>query len=373
MNTRQLARKIVHNWPAKAICLVLGAMIYFFHQMSLVDTKELSVSLEVRAEGEMEVLPSPENVTSVSVRVRAARDQISSVTAEDITAYVDISSCTEEGTFAFPVHVEPLERARSIDPLELYTRQSEVTLSVERRVAKAVPLVAQVVGEPAHGYIARDATCTPDFVMLEGASSVVAGVESMEVTAVSVEGATGDVTRDEHVINTNEYITVMEGDLTVSVSVPVEEELMTRAIDNVPVFLQNLRGGLTYAPAEPAVRVRVEGPLLLVERLAPSAVRAAVNCASVTSAGQYELPVRVTLPPRMWLSGGEAPTLTLRVESVPPADAAAGDAEEAPESGAAPVKEDLETPASGMEDAPEGAPAGTEGAAEAGETGATAL
>lgn len=313
MNIRQLFERIIKNWPIKAICIVLAMLIYFFHQLSLVDTKSLKVPLGVRAEGSTIVLSGLEDAREVDIRIRAPHDQIASITQDDITAFVDISSYTEEGTYSFPVHMELNERLSLMDPLQVDNRTGNVTLTIAKKETKAVPLYLQVVGEPAHGYEALSPTLTPEFVTVEGPLQMVEALEELNLTAFSIEGAVSDVTENVQIINRNSYITILDGDIEVSALIPIVEEESVTGFNNVSVVVENLSENLSLSGAPPTVSFELSGPLLLLEQVNLSSLRVRVNCLSITGEGEYVLPVRLTIPRGIALSSEDPLIVTLNV------------------------------------------------------------
>ena len=197
MSINQLLAKITKNWPVKAICFVLAAMIYFFHQISLLDVKTFSVPLEVRAEGNMIPVSGLEQVKYIRVKVRTKRDQIASIMEKDLTAFIDVSSQTKEGIYDFPVYVDLDEKIVQLDlePLEIYNQPDNVKIQIQKKTTKAVPLYASVLGKPAHGYKALSAELEPSFVTLCGPASMLDSINKMPVGAVSVEGAEGSISK----------------------------------------------------------------------------------------------------------------------------------------------------------------------------------
>ena len=51
MNKKRLLDKILDNWPAKVICLIIAIFLYFFHQASLIDSKTFVVPLQIIENG----------------------------------------------------------------------------------------------------------------------------------------------------------------------------------------------------------------------------------------------------------------------------------------------------------------------------------
>ena len=268
MSINQLLAKITKNWPVKAICFVLAAMIYFFHQISLLDVKTFSVPLEVRAEGNMIPVSGLEQVKYIRVKVRTKRDQIASIMEKDLTAFIDVSSQTKEGIYDFPVYVDLDEKIVQLDlePLEIYNQPDNVKIQIQKKTTKAVPLYASVLGKPAHGYKALSAELEPSFVTLCGPASMLDSINKMPVGAVSVEGAEGSISKIVSPVNTNSYISILGEKNSIRVSVPIVIEGTAKEFKNVAeitgIILTKLdgtaKGGVAVAgPQTAAVHVNI--------------------------------------------------------------------------------------------------------------------
>lgn len=295
MSINQLLVKITKNWPVKAICFVLAAMIYFFHQISLLDTRTFSVPLEVRAEGNMIPVSGLEQVKYIRVKVRTKRDQIASIMDKDLTAFIDVSSQTKEGTYDFPVYVELDEKVVQLDlePLEIYNQPDNVKIQIQKKAAKAVPLYASVLGKPAHGYKALSAELDPSFVTLCGPASMLDSISRLPVGAVSIDGADGSISKIVSPVNTNSYISILGDKKSVRVSVPVVVEGTVKEFKDIPVALENLSSGLEVSGDAVKIDFSVEGNLLDIEKLSADDFKVFADCAFISEPGIYEVPVQI--------------------------------------------------------------------------------
>lgn len=150
MNTKRLVDKILDKWPAKVICLIIAIFLYFFHQASTIDSKTFVVPLEIIENGIVMHVGSSAN--SVAVNVRADEEAIKSILQSDITASVNLDMITEKGSYTLPVKITLADSLLTYDPLEVKLKDDTVTIDVDRKAIKYVPIVPSVVGEVAHGY-----------------------------------------------------------------------------------------------------------------------------------------------------------------------------------------------------------------------------
>ncbi len=315
MNIRALIEKIIKNWPVKAICFVLAVMIYFFHQIALLKTNTYSVPLEVRSNGEMVVVDGLEQYKNIEVRIRTQGEKIASITEKDIKAFIDVSSFTEEGIFDFPIYVEPSEDIvqMNLDPLEISSIPGKLTLEIEKKAIKVVPLYISVFGTPSHGYKALQAKLDPPFVTLCGPSSMLDNIERMQVEPVSVEESSSLVTVEARLLNTNTYVSVL-GENRVKVSIPIVSEGIVKEFSEVSVLFENLIDILAVSDDDPKVDFILEGKLLDIEKISLDDIKVFADCSFITESGTYEVPLVIEVPDGISVTEKSSDSLIITVK-----------------------------------------------------------
>lgn len=298
MNTKPLLDKLINNWPVKAICFILAAMIYFFHQISLLETKSFSVPLEVRKEGNMIPVDGLQKERYIKIKVRAKRDQIASVTDKDISAYVDISSKNREGTWNFPVSVnlsDSLTRL-DLDPLEITAIPDNLRFEVQKKATKIVPVKTAVYGNPAHGYRALEVRAEPSHVYLSGPQFMLDEIEEIPVGVVNIEGAEINVSKIAKVVNPNSYVSVLD-ETNIRVSVPIVSEATVKEINGVEIKYNSLPDGFELVGEKQKINILIEGSVLNIEKFKRKNMSVYVDLSSITEEGTHVLPVLVELSP----------------------------------------------------------------------------
>ena len=166
MNTKRLLDKILDKWPAKVVCLVIAIFLYFFHQASLIESKTFVVPLQLEENGiVMHVGSVP---SSVAVVVRTSDEIIKSVLPTDITASVSLDDITAKGSYTLPVKITLSENLMAYDPFEVRLKDDSITISVDKKVSKYLPMAPSVVGEVAHGYEIDSITISPSTIEISG-------------------------------------------------------------------------------------------------------------------------------------------------------------------------------------------------------------
>ncbi len=294
MNIKQLLARLSENWPAKAVCFILAGAIYFFHQMSLLETKTFTVPLEVNSDGMMITALSVESKKYIRIKVRGEREDLSSISDMDFKAYTSISGKDEEGTYEFPVYAELSERIirMNIDPLEISVQPEFVRLPIQKKAYKAVPVVATVTGTPAYGYKAVHEKCEPGYFMISGPASIVDEITGIPTAIVDVDGSKKTVVKTVPLVNMTSAINIEDRE-SVKVTVPVVKEGMVRDFTQVPVEYSNVPEGLAVAGEVPVIDISIEGSVLDLEKLKSGSIKVYADCSAVTGEGQYTVPVKV--------------------------------------------------------------------------------
>ncbi len=164
----------------------------------------------------------------VSVKVRAPESVWEDLSDRSFSAYVDLQGL-DVGLHEVPVKVEPASSLVRI----LQTSPSVLTLRLDRRMEKVVPVVATIYGDPALGYEMGRPVVDPSHVTVSGPASLVDQV--VEVTAeVILRGEKETVERTVSPTPTDEVGNVVSGveldQVSVRVTVPIEQRVGFREL-----------------------------------------------------------------------------------------------------------------------------------------------
>ena len=310
MNTKRLRDKILDKWPAKVICLVIAIFLYIFHQASLIDSKTIVVPLQISENGiVMHVGSTP---GSVSLVVRADEEVIKNLQTTDIIASIDLDTITKKGTYELPVRITLSENLLAYDPFEVRLKDDSVTIDVDRKAIKYVPLVPSIVGEVAHGYEIDSISMSPSTVEVAGPESVVEATEQIYTTRLNVSNAETNFSAETSYQSINKLLTVLdEGPFKAEVT--VKPVVMERLFENVEVELLNLDPRFTVKGELPLVSIKLSGTMPVLENYILTKHAVQINMREVTEPGEYTLPLRYVLPANLQLIEKSDEELTLTI------------------------------------------------------------
>ncbi|RNC29176.1 MAG: CdaA regulatory protein CdaR [Candidatus Dichloromethanomonas elyunquensis] len=118
------------------------------------------------------------NIQPISVQLDNNNEGIS---VKDLFAYVDLKDA-QAGEHSYQVHMDAPEGVKIVD-----ISPSNVIIRLDTAKDKIVPVIVQIDGAPADGYVAKQPLVTPPVVNVRGPTSILEKLESVSVE-VSVTG-----------------------------------------------------------------------------------------------------------------------------------------------------------------------------------------
>lgn len=185
-----MAWRPFRNLGLKVIALALGTLLWF-----TVSSQQLERSIRVPVE--YRNVPDSLELTgdqteSVYVHLRGPDNVISRLEPGDVRAVIDMAQATAVDHGTFPLRTDEVVSPPGAEVMWIEPR--EVSLSLQTMGLATVPVVANVVGTPAAGFVRGKVTVSPATVDVLGPAAAVKVLRAVTTTVVSVEGATGAVT-----------------------------------------------------------------------------------------------------------------------------------------------------------------------------------
>jgi len=229
----------------------------------------------------------------VDVRVRGATTTLSQLGAGDIVAQLDLKAA-RAGRRLYQITPEQVRVPFGVQVVQV--TPSAVALAFEMSATKQVPVVPEVEGDPAPGYVVGKTAVDPLMVDVVGPQSAVAKATEAVTEPVSVAGARAAV-RDTVTIGFVDSALRLKTPRMAQVNIevlpgPVEKTFRERA-----VHLRNIGNTLIARATPNEVDVVLRGSDEGVGGVATDEVMAWVDVAGL-GAGVYTLPVHVDSPQR---------------------------------------------------------------------------
>jgi YbbR domain-containing protein len=242
----------------------------------------------------------------VDVRVRGGSSTLSRLGPGDIVAQLDLKGA-RVGRRLYQITPEQVRVPFGVQVVQVMP--PTVALAFEISATKQVPVVPEVEGDPAPGYVVGRTEIDPPTVEVVGAQSAIARVTEAVTEPVSVAGARANV-KDAVTIGLLDSALRLKTPRMAEVNVEVVPGPVERTFRDRPVRLRNLGGNLIARATPNAIDVVLRGSREGVNQVDADEVVAWVDLAGL-GAGAYNLAVHVEGPP----SAGVARILpaTLRV------------------------------------------------------------
>jgi YbbR domain-containing protein len=147
--------------------------ITYTHQEQL-DAQDLAISRSLS-----------EQLEKVSVRVKVSQNYIKYLTPNSVQLTVDLSKINDIGEWTLDISATSANSNCTV----VEVNPSTVTLTVDRKVTRTLPVAMEVAGSVTSGYYASDPVPEPDTVTLSGARADLENASSA-VCAVDISGLT---------------------------------------------------------------------------------------------------------------------------------------------------------------------------------------
>jgi YbbR domain-containing protein len=281
--------KAVRNWPAKVLSIVLAVFLFVFHRMSTLEEKFFSVPLNVETKGNL--TPSSSYPRMIRVRVRGDPNSIYPIQEDDIEAFTDFEKYDVPGIYQAPVQIRKKGTALGIEPLEISVDPLTISLSLDQRISKFVPLAPNLRGRMDSGYSLSSYTLNPAQVIIDGPSELIAAISELHTDFIDLDGRTGNFSMMVNVLNRDPLIVIRGNGITefrgfVSRIVPV------RNIADIPIRLEGLDERFAGQSEIRAGSVHFEGGSQdELDRFTLPQDFLYVDCSKIEEPGTYTLPV----------------------------------------------------------------------------------
>ena len=288
----------------KVVSIALAALLWLAVAGEQIVERALRIPLEfTNMPAQLELVGEPPNV--VDVRVRGSSGALSRVAAGELVAVLDLKGA-RPGQRLFHLVGTDVRVPFGVEVVQI--APSNLYMTFEPSATKVVPVVPEVEGDPAPGFEIGTVTAEPSTVEIVGPSSAVAAMTTAITEPISAAGATAPLTESVTVGVSDPSVRLKDPE-PVRVIVNVSPAQLEWAVANVPVKVLNGDGRATVSPA--TITVHVRGPRDAMGADA-AAFDASVDVAGLKS-GQYQVPVRVGLPPRIGIRRVEPVEVRIRI------------------------------------------------------------
>jgi YbbR domain-containing protein len=300
LNARKIILSLAENWPAKVLSVALALILFVFHGMSTLTTRTLIVPLTIETNSAL--APASDYPRNVRVRLRGESDGVKSILDSDIEAYLDLDKYESEGQYHAPVQIRRKGSALVPEPLEMTVNPLEVSVSLDKRINKTIPLAASVQGNAAAGFDLISYSVSPAELAVSGPLRIMESINEIKTDPIDIDGRKNDFRIMVNIANPNPLLLSIRGDAYAELQCVIRPSVSVRNIDGIAIEITGLDISFEYDLGVKTGSVRLEARQSLLDNFSVQPGFLSVDCSGITEPGTYTLPVNVDLPDGFILS-----------------------------------------------------------------------
>jgi YbbR domain-containing protein len=294
LNTRKIILSLAENWPAKVLSVALALILFVFHEMSTLTTRTIIVPLTVETNSAL--APGSAYPQNVRVRLRGESEGVKAINDSDIEAYLDFSSRESEGQYRAPVQIRRKGSALVPEPLEITVNPLDVSINLDKRINKTIPLAASLQGSAADGFELITYSVSPDEVAVSGPLRIMEAINDIKTDPIDLEGRKSDFNVMVNIANPNPLLLSIRGDAYAEFRCIIRPSVPVRNIDGIAIDIIGLESEFEIDLGGRTGSVRLEARQSLLDNFTAGPGFLSVDCSGITEPGTYTLPVDVDLP-----------------------------------------------------------------------------
>jgi YbbR domain-containing protein len=310
LNLRKLIAKGADNWPVKVLSIALAIVLFVFHRMSTLESRFFSVPL--RTEHNASLIPASPYARMIRVSLRGDKNSIDPILEGDIEAYIDLRKYETEGWHRAPVQIRKLGTAQEVESLEITVDPMEISLELDQRKSKTLPLAADIRGSVADGYDLASRTLTPNQVTVDGPQRLLASITELSTGVVDLDGRNADFSVMVNILSPDPLL-VIRGNRMAEFRGLIQKRVSVRNIEAIPITVQGLDQKFAWELDVTQGSVKAEGAQSELDSFVPPDSFLSVDASAIDREGTYTLPVAVSLPPELNLERWEPQEVLLTV------------------------------------------------------------
>lgn len=312
MKTKGFWARLVSDWPAKVLSVAAALLIFFFYRLNRLDERYLSVPLQVTSNDEY--VPASQYPRSVRLALKGESNDLFRIQESDIAASVDLSGVKAVGLARAVVSIEKKAGALGIDPLQISPEPAEITVTMERRSSRVVPVTPAFRGYLEPGYNLKAFDISPGEVEIVGPESAISRLSDMTTEPIELTGKMSDFAVKARIVHSNALIQVSGSDV-VQFRGTVAKSVAAKSFVAMPIQVEGLQADLVLEAPLPTARINVKSASADVHAISLPAQAVAVDFSGIHKPGSYTLPIVVVLPESLTLESLEPASVTVRILS----------------------------------------------------------
>ncbi len=280
----------------KIVALTLATLLWLTVAGEHVVERIIRVPVEFRnIPPELELVGDPPD--SLEVRLRGSSTLLSRVEPGEVVAVLDLATA-RVGSRLFHIRNEDVRSPFGVEVSQVIP--GTVGIELEKSARRTVPVVAQVDGDPAPGFVVGQITAEPATVEVVGPASRVKKLAHAITEQIDVSGARENV-RDVVTVGLTDGAVRLVRPQSATVIVTVLSAPVEREVTGVAIKPRNRRGSLRVRISPAVVTVVIRGRRDAIATVTADGIDPFVDLAEL-GPGRYNLRVQVDPSERFGVS-----------------------------------------------------------------------
>lgn len=256
----------------------------------------------------------------IEIRIQAKPDIIKTIHDQETRYPVDLftdlafdpagdSDSIEPGEYLIPVEEKRIPMPRGVKLLS--TNPSYLSVKLEKKISRSFKVIVPYVGEPANGYRVLDAATDPPRVELTGPFSLIQSIKELKTKPIDLTDI-NESFKKKIPLDLEIPSIISRPDHIVIVSVPVQEILMLKTIENIPIQIKNSTSQVSIEP--PRITIQIKGPFeTLGNREIMEQIHSFVDLKDLTP-GVYARHAYIDIPVGLMMTQASPQVFTVKIE-----------------------------------------------------------
>ncbi|MCK4839962.1 MAG: hypothetical protein KAS94_14250 [Desulfobulbaceae bacterium] len=288
----KVPEKLPKNLVLKLVSLFFAVFLwYFVVGEDKVDTT-IFVSIEI-TNLPQDLVISNQFRKQIEVTVNGPRGLVRNISSQHITRPVNLAKA-QPGSHVIKNTPESIKITKGVQIQNI--RPANITLTIDRLLAKELPIKPVLKGKPATGYEVAAFIANPPTLGLTAASSILEKEVFLLTQSIDITGRKADFST-EIALDVKEEITELIGEPVISVNVLIKEKQVAREFKGIPVEFNHEAKRTIYRLDHHQVNIKTELPYNMAGKDAQNFLFKAVLEADNLPPGRHELPVIIISNP----------------------------------------------------------------------------
>jgi len=248
----------------KSVLLILGTLVVLLGTALLFyeEQDEITLAIPVRFEHISHDLIAVRDIPILEARLKGPSRVLKALKDSQLFYKIDLSTA-KPGPLFIKISHEMIKVPWRVSVLGI--DPASFTTTIEKRMEKIVPIVADLNKDPASGYIISRVVAAPSTVRLTGPMSVLDKISAVRTTPVDVGGLTETIKKKVALnLNHNAHVQAI-GNRLVEVEIVVTEKIIEKWLN---IAIQATGGNYRYVITPDRIEILIRGSMNTLKKLA---------------------------------------------------------------------------------------------------------